>query len=102
MNYWNGTCDISNLPILKNESVILIPLYKVSEHMVTNCCYPADNFAPFAFPILGRYNGLGGVFDTLTTDQNKELLLSREFYTAGHNDDISYERCPDYDDFDDF
>ena len=100
MNYWNGTCDISNLPILKNESVILIPLYKVSEHMVTNCCYPADNFAPFAFPIIGEYNDQGGLYNIEILNENKEHLLRQNYYFIRESG--KYDACSPYEDFEDF
>lgn len=102
MNYWNGTCDITHLPILKDEQVVLIPLYRVSDYKVRGCNSPTDNFAPLAFPMLGQYDGSGGIYNVLTNDQNKELLLYREFYTVEQHNSTRYRRCDDYDSFDDF
>ena len=65
-----------------------------------NCCYPTDNFVPFAFPIFGEYNDYGGIKNATTLEENKNHLLNMEFiYENSDDEKIPFRR---YDDFDDF
>ena len=63
MGCWNGTCGLSNLPILSGEKVVLFVL-KHQKHAETNSggfCYPWDQWFPISMPIYGEYNDYGGV-----------------------------------------
>lgn len=100
MGSFNATCNISNLPICDGDKVVLLPLCKVQKHATFTCCYPTDNFIPFAFPIIGEYNDYGGLYNIEISEENKEHLLCHNYYyirESGH-----YDACARYDDFEDF
>jgi hypothetical protein len=80
MGCWNATCNISNLPIYHGEKVVLIPLIKVREKAVYNCCYANDNFAPLGFPITGEYDEYGGLENIKTSECNEKFFLSLNFF----------------------
>lgn len=108
MGCWNATCNVSNLPIFAGEKVVVIPLVRVMEGArATNCCYPTDNFVPYAFPIFGEYNDYGGVENATTLEDNKNHLMALEFFSSrrGYDyeaDEAPYEPCKEYESFDDF
>lgn len=80
MGCWNGTCNISKLPIFHGDDIVVIPLVAVSDDLSTSTCYPTDNFVPFAMPIFGKYNDYGGIEDSIITPENDVLIRSYEFY----------------------
>lgn len=80
MGGWNGTCNISKLPIFHGDDIVVIPLVAVSDDLSTSTCYPTDNFVPFAMPIFGKYNDYGGIEDSIITPENDVLIRSYEFY----------------------
>ena len=80
MGGWNGTCNISKLPIFHGDDIVVIPLVAVSDDLSTSTCYPTDNFVPFAMPIFGKYNDYGGIEDSTITPENDVLIRSYEFY----------------------
>lgn len=101
MGCWNATCNVSNLPIFAGEKVVVIPLVRVMEHAsACNCCYPTDNFVPFAFPIFGEYNDYGGIENATTLEENKKHLEKLEF--VYENSDKEYVSFKKYDTLDDF
>lgn len=104
MGCWNGTCNISNMPILEGDKVVLISLMKISNGTTFNTCYPTDNFIPLGFPIIGYYNDYGGLYDIEISDVNKDYFKSLNFYfyNKGKNSDEKYIKVPDYDNFEDF
>lgn len=65
MGYWNGTCMISNLPIISGEKIkliFLLPKYSP----VTMCgesayVYPTDILTPCLLPISGKYDDYGSI-----------------------------------------
>lgn len=102
MGCWNGTCNISNMPIFKGDKVVLIPLMKVHEGTAFNTCYPSDNFIPLGFPIIGYYNDYGGLYDIEISDVNREYFKSLDFYFVGCDEEEPYKRVKKYENFEDF
>jgi hypothetical protein len=108
MGCWNATCNISNLPIFAGEKVVVIPLVRVMDNAcATNCCYPTDNFVPYAFPIIGEYNDYGGVENAVTFEENKKHLMALEFFYSNrrYDDDENenpYKPFDKKESFDDF
>lgn len=95
MGCWNATCNISNLPIFAGEKVVVIPLVRVMDSArATNCCYPTDNFVPYAFPIIGEYDDYGGVENATTSEENKKHLMALEFFYSRHGYDDEETETP--------
>ena len=102
MGCWNGTCNISNMPIFVGDKVVLIPLMRVHNSVVFNACYPTDNFIPIGFPIVGRYNDYGGLEDIEISDVNRGYFDTLNFYFAGREEEEKYRKVKKYDNFEDF
>lgn len=100
MGCWNATCNISNLPISYKDKVVMIPLIKIREKTVFNCCNPEDNFVPMGFPIRGTYDEYGAIENISTPNFNKEFLMKQKFFYENRDNDGSY-RPADYDNFED-
>jgi hypothetical protein len=78
MGCWNGTCMISNLPILSGDEVKLVFLHrpmKGTEDLLNKSayCYVNGIFQPGAFALDGKYDDYGGV-EEITEDINFELI----------------------------
>ena len=102
MGCWNGTCNISNMPIFAGDKVVFIPLMKAHDGVVFNTCYPTDNFIPLGFPIVGRYNDYGGLYDIEISDANQGYLKTLKFYFTGRDESEKYVRVREYPNFEDF
>lgn len=63
MGCWNGTCGISNLPILDGEDVLFhIIINNTNNRRQANTYhYHNDPFIPLSFPMIGKYNEYGSV-----------------------------------------
>lgn len=64
MGCWNGTCMISNLPIITGEPVVGYILEYFShedERDYSGSCYPTARATPFGLPIYGTYDDYGGI-----------------------------------------
>lgn len=61
MGCWNGTCMISQLPILYHEKVKVIPIQKVSHEVMPNhtICYSDTLYKPLPILLEGQYNDYG-------------------------------------------
>lgn len=76
MGSWNGTCMISNLPIISGEEVKLVLIhapYGKEEIKKSSYCYPNGIFHPGTFALNGKYNDYGGVED-IEQDLNFDLI----------------------------
>ena len=82
MGCWNATCNVSRLPIFCGDEIVVIPLIAVSATVTANTSYATDNFVPFSFPIVGKYNDYGGIEDAVITEENDKLIRSYEFYKS--------------------
>lgn len=102
MGCWNGTCNISNMPIFAGDKVVFIPLMKVHEGTAFNTCYPTDNFIPLGFPIVGYYNDYGGIEDIEISDVNQDYFKTLNFYFRGKDENEKYVKVREYDNFEDF
>lgn len=78
MGCWNATCNVSRLPIFCGDEIVVIPLIAVSATVTANTSYATDNFVPFSFPIVGKYNDYGGIEDAVITEENDKLIRSYE------------------------
>ena len=102
MGCWNGTCNISNMPIFAGDKVVFIPLMRIHDSVVFNACYPTDNFIPLGFPIVGEYNDYGGLEDIEISDVNRDYFYTLNFYFAGRDEEEKYRKVKKYDNFEDF
>lgn len=79
MGCWNGTCMISNLPILNREEVKLVFLSSYYEKFSlgnnSGYCYTTDLLSPAFFPITGKYNDYG-IIDDIQKDWAYDLTVS--------------------------
>jgi hypothetical protein len=77
MGCWNGTCMISNLPIISGEKIKLVILRKaISSGRLFNSSayvYSHDIFTPSFFPISGVYNDYG-MIEGVEEDWNYKLI----------------------------
>jgi hypothetical protein len=78
MGCWNGTCGISQLPILAGQRVwaFLIGVAGYNDSCgPSGHCYSTDLGFPMTMPIRGRYNDYGGIED-IEENYNTEIILS--------------------------
>lgn len=77
MGCWNGTCMISNLPILAGEEVKLVFIYTKFKNKNSLCksayCYPNGIFNQGAFALDAEYDDYGTV-ENIKEDINFELI----------------------------
>lgn len=91
MGCWNATCNVSRLPIFCGDEIVVIPLIAVSATVTANTNYATDNFVPFSFPIVGKYNDYGGIEDAVITEENDKLIRSYEFYKSNGDGTAPYK-----------
>lgn len=91
MGCWNATCNVSRLPIFCGDEIVVIPLIAVSATVTENTSYATDNFVPFSFPIVGKYNDYGGIEDAVITEENDKLIRSYEFYKSNGDGTAPYK-----------
>jgi hypothetical protein len=80
MGCWNGTCMISNLPILDGEETKLVFLFsphrdKITLSNTSGHHYATDFLKPAFFPITGTYNDYG-VIEDIQKDWNYDLIIN--------------------------
>ena len=83
MGCWNGTCYISKLPIHYGENVVMILVREREFKRRGECphtCYPTDFYAPFGYPIYGKYDDYGGVEDIENAKEVLEYLKTVEIH----------------------
>ena len=77
MGCWNGTCMISNLPIISGEKIKLVLLRRgISSKRLFNSSayvYSHDIFTPAFFPLSGVYNDYG-MIEGVEEDWNYNLI----------------------------
>jgi hypothetical protein len=77
MGCWNGTCMISNLPIISGEKIKLVLLRRaISSKRLFNSSgyvYSYDIFTPSFFPLTGVYNDYG-MIEGVEEDWNYKLI----------------------------
>jgi hypothetical protein len=84
MGCWNGTCGLSNLPILHGDKCRLILLFQSGDDCSKGgggFCYSMSLRGIYSFPICGQYNDYGGMekieknwyVDFLLSQINKEI-----------------------------
>lgn len=91
MGCWNGTCMISNLPIMSGEKIKLIILQTfISKKEISSSsfCYPTDLMFPTFLAISGKYNDYGNIKD-IKKDWNYEIIekVLKERYSEIKADD---------------
>lgn len=78
MGSWNGTCMVSNLPILYNEKVKLIFLHS-NENRLKNIINESaiydtfDILSPSFLQLEGEYNSYGGI-ENINNDKNYHII----------------------------
>lgn len=72
MKTWNELCRVTDLPIYKDDMVAAFVLQ--SHRQNTFCGYPDDVYTTVGFPIIGQYNGHGGLKNPKTPTWNKCAL----------------------------
>jgi len=79
MGCWNGTCMISNLPIIVGDKVKLVfikPSYSFRElKQCGSYVYSIDAFAPSFLPISATYDDYGSV-ENIVEDWNYKLIFN--------------------------
>ena len=106
MGCFNGTCNVTNLPIFAGEKVVLIPLVKVKEDTEFNTCYATDVFVPYALPLIGEYDEYGSIVNIKTSEENKNHICNSFKYffakDSGSDKGCKYEPVPKIEDFEEF
>lgn len=83
MGCWNGTCMVSNLPIIHGDKVKLVMLHNPTMVLDANenpfsssgVCYHNTYLQPAFFPISGEYNDYGNIED-IVKDWNYDLITN--------------------------
>lgn len=65
MGEWNETCLMTRLPILPGEAVMGLLLAR--RDAVLDRSYPDGEYMPIGLPVLGEYDGYGGLEDPWAT-----------------------------------
>lgn len=66
MGCWNGTDFITQLPIMEDDEVVLIPIKKnrfIKDLTAENTCYQNTYFKPMPIILYGKYNDYGIISD---------------------------------------
>lgn len=77
MGCWNGTCAISNLPILNKDKVkyfFLVDCSLSDDRVNSGFCQATQFWSPRGAPISGQYNDYGGV-KNVEEDLNCKIIL---------------------------
>lgn len=77
MGCWNGTCSISQLPILAGTKVKTILLLQSEfAHGIggSGTCYITGYFRPWFFPVTAEYNDYGSI-ENIEMDWNAQYML---------------------------
>ena len=59
MGCWNGSCFLTNLPIMHGEDVRVFILHNQHPNYGNRYCNPTDCYCPLAFSFKGKYNDMG-------------------------------------------
>ena len=78
MGCWYETCNVSHLPIVTGDEIVIIPLLK-RNHPHELGFYVDDLYVPLSLPIYGKYDDDFGFVDCTTCKKAEEYLLSLEF-----------------------
>ena len=76
MGCWNGTCMISNLPILSGEEIKLVILQEGYDKSILGeaaYVYSSGLLSPAFFPLSGIYNDYGGI-ENIEHDWNYQII----------------------------
>ena len=86
MGCWNGTCMVSNLPIISGDKIKLIILSGYPNQKLSGAgyVYITGKTEPYCLPISGRYNDYGMIEDCVE-DFNYQLIEKyfQELYSDG-------------------
>lgn len=87
MGCWNGTCGLSQLPILAGDDVwgflIGVKWHRYSDSGdQSGYCYPTDIGFPMSLPIYGKYNDYGGM-EEIKESYNTKIIM--ETYGEDYN-----------------
>lgn len=77
MGCWNGTCGISQLPILAGQKVKTILMLQSRYHDViggAGVCYSTAYFRPWFLPVTAEYNDYGSI-ENIEKDWNSDYML---------------------------
>ena len=84
MESWNGTCMVTNLPILAGDPVItqIIAVAPFADPLksAADSDYPHDRFVPVGWPFRARYNDYGyveGIEEDVYTNDTLDYLRKR-------------------------
>ena len=68
MGSWNATCGVTQLPIKEGDRVVLVPLVVKNHDFLSRSPLSGSGSVdndliaqPFTLPLLGAYNGYGGI-----------------------------------------
>ena len=94
MGCWNGTCEISKLPILAGDEMVTIMLISTGAKPEGITFYSHDKFVPFGYPVIGKYNNYGSTEEVENEDVNMKFLQKQKIYKAKRTDEntIEYEK----------
>ena len=76
MGSWNGTCMISNLPIMSGDKIKLVllqPRFSSKKFVCSGYCYSTGLMTPLFLPIEGEYNDYG-MIENIVEDWNFKLI----------------------------
>lgn len=78
MGCWNGTCGLSQLPILVGDDVwgflIGVNWGRSDSGDQSGYCYPTDIGFPMSLPIYGKYNDYGGM-EKIKESYNTKIIM---------------------------
>lgn len=74
MGCWNGTCMVSNLPIIAGEEAVGIFLVKIGSARQTDHCYSNEAWQPLLLPFRGIYNDYG-LLEDIQEDWNTQAIV---------------------------
>ena len=97
MGCWNQTCSLTNLPILYNDKIVVLPLIIHNTSLLDGISYDInDKCSPICVPIIGTYNEYGGIENIENRDIVLNCLKSFSFIDNSGNDIIDYSNVEDF------
>jgi hypothetical protein len=96
MGCWNGTCGISQMPIVVGEDISFLIIEETGKFNASGVCYVTDIMRPVSFIMEGQYNDYGSV--ALTVESPALSLFESSFNNAVESGEIKLDLDSYYDD----
>lgn len=88
MGCWNGTCELSKLPIICGDKMVTIMLISTGTQIEGLTYYSHDKFVPLGYPIFGEYNDYGCMENIENIEEQMNFLKTLKIFKEEVDQDI--------------